>query len=360
MIKMGKIASVILYLVVYMASAYFVSKSDVIKKKKIDLAFVIAILLPVLLAANRYFVGTDFENYYYMYKRMARCPFTQWMRDEMFVGGTPFGIWFVARIAFQFNSYKMFYGLLAFLTFVPAVLMLKKHYSQEIVFFAVFIFLTDLFTTGLNITKQVTAVVFLMSGMQYVHERKFWKFLLILLISWCFHPSALIAFPIYFIWKDQDTAIGFKRLLFIMGCTVFINFLPQVLTAVGGRFETYTIYTDEISNRSFYLNFAWVIYFLIMRRRYVEHDWRNDLYITMVLIGLILNISGFSSPFIKRMAMYYTFPQTILIFQIPFLYTKRENVLFKSLVFIYTIVMFVLNFYVFEFSDIIPYAYGGF
>ncbi len=345
--EMSEIASVILYLAVYIISAYFMSKSRVIEKKRPDILFVVAVLLPVLLAANRYYVGTDFENYFLMYKNMSRCPFTRWMSEEMSIDGTPFGIWFIARLAFQIRSYKMFYGLLATVIYVPAALMIKKYFPKDLSFLGILLFLTGEFTTGLNISKQVSAVVILMAGMQYVHERKFWKFALTLLLSWCFHPSALIAAPIYFLWKAEDTPISFKRVVFILGCVVFINVLPQFLTAIGGRFETYTVYTDEISNKSFFLSASWVFFFFVMRRRYTELDWRNDLYISMILIGLILSISGFSSPFVKRIAMYYTFPQIFLIFQIPYLFDEQEKPLFKSLVFIYTIVMFVLNFYVF-------------
>ncbi|MBE7040944.1 MAG: EpsG family protein [Ruminococcaceae bacterium] len=359
MVEMGRIESLFLYLVIYITSAYFMSKSNVIEKKKPDIYMIVAVLLPVLLAAKRYYVGTDYESYYYMYRRMSRTSFRTWVANEMSLEGTPFGIWFVARIAFQFRSYEMFYGLLAAIIYVPTALVLKKQYPKDISFLAILMLLTGQFTTGFNITKQVAAVVMLIAGLQYVHERKFWKFALFLFLAFCFHPSALIAAPIYFLWKPKDAAFSFKRTVFILGCIVFINFLPQFLTALGGRFESYTAYTDEISNRSFYMNAGWVVFFFLMRRKYIEFDKRNDLYVTMVLIGLILNVSGFSSPYVKRIAMYYSFPQSFLIFQIPYLFDTEEKPLFKALVFIYTIAMFVINFYVLEFSDIIPYAYGG-
>lgn len=359
MVEMGKVASIILYLAVYMISAYLMSKSRIIEEKKIDMAFVFAILLPVLLAANRYYVGTDFENYFFMYRRMSRCSFLKWLTEEMTLEGTPFGIWFLAKVAFRFRSYKMFYGLLATVIYVPVALVIKKQYPKDVTFIAILLFLTGQFTSGLNITKQVAAVVMLIASLQSIHERKFWKFLMMLFFAFCFHPSALIAAPIYFLWKPAGAQVSFKRILFILSSIIFINFLPQILTFLGGRFESYTVYTDEISNKSFYLSAAWVVFFFVMRRRYVEVDERNDLYITMALVGLILNISGFSSPYVKRMAMYYTFPQIFLTFQIPYLYDEREKPLFKSLVFIYAILMFVLNYYFFEFADILPYKYSG-
>ena len=253
----------------------------------------------------------------------------------------------------------MFYGLLSAVIYVPAALVLKKQYPKDLNFLAVFMFLTSTFTSGLNIGKQVAAVVMLIAGLQYVYERRFWKFLLMVFFAFCFHPSALVIVPIYFLWKPEDAVFSFKRLVFIVGSILFLNFLPQILTMVGGRFESYTAYTDEISNKSFYMSLAWVVFFLLMRRRYTDLDWRNDLYITIVLIGLILNISGFSSPYVKRIAIYYTFPQNFLIFQVPYLFDERDKPLFKFLVFVYTIVMFVVSYYFFEFSDIIPYKYYG-
>lgn len=360
MSTMGKLASIFFYLGCYIISAYFMSRSKIIEKRKIDINFIIAVLVPVLLAANRYNVGSDYIPYLVMYKTFCRSSFTSWLTKEFSLDGTPFGIWFLARVAFQFRSYKMFFGLLATVIYVPAALMIKKHFPKDLSFLGTFLYLAGEFTSGLNISKQIAALAFLIWGIQYVQDRKFWKFMLVIFLAWCFHPTALIAVPIYFLWKQEDTTFSFKRIFFILGGIVFINYIPQLLTAIGGRFETYSIYTDEISNKSFYVNLIWVAFFLLMRKKYTEANWQNDLYITMVIIGLILNVSGFSSPFVKRIAMYYTFPQGFLIFQIPYLFDEREKPLFRFIVFAYIIAIFVANYYFFEFSGIIPYkTYGG-
>lgn len=359
MVEMGKVASIVLYFAVYMVSAYLMSKSRIMEEKKLDLAFVVAVLLPVLLAAKRYFVGTDFENYYFIYNRMSRCSFRNWIAEEMSLDGNPLGLWFAARIAFQFRSYEMYYGLLAAIIFIPPVLFFHKNFPKEIIFLAVFAFCTSHFTNGFNGIKQYAAISIIIFALDYVYERRFWKYALSIFLAFCFHPTAVIAFPIYFLWKPEGVTVSFKR-VFLIGCFVFLLVLaPQLLTALGGRFTNYANSVEDISNKSFYLNLAWLVFFLVMRGKYIEFDFRNDLLITLVIVGQILGISGFYSPAVNRISLYFSFSRTLLLFQIPYVFDKEEKSLFKILVFLYMAVMFIVNYYFYEFSDILPYKYFG-
>lgn len=356
---MSNLSSVFFYLLTYVISAILLSRSKAFKEKRIDMFFILALLIPVLLAAYRYYVGTDYENYLYMCRRMSRYRFSTWFSREFSLEGVPFGIWLFSRVARRFRTETVFFGLLACVIYFPWAYVLKKRFPQEITFCAAFLFLTSLFTTGLNIIKQVAAVGIVFWGLEFVYQRKLWKYCLAVILACCFHPSAFIALPIYFFWKSEDVKISFKRIVLFGACLIFLSYVSQFFSMLGERFESYTLYTDEISNKSFFLTLAWAVYFFIMRKRYEEADYRNDLLITMVLVGAILGASGFTSPFIKRISMYYTFPQYILIAQVPFLYHENDKFITKSMVFVYTIVMFIVNFYFYEFSDIIPYAFIG-
>lgn len=355
--EMSELASLFLYLIVYIISAYLMSRSKVLENKRLDIAFVIAVLLPVLLAANRYFVGTDFENYFLMYKSMSRCTFKRWISEETTLDGTPFGIWLISRISFQFRSHKMFYGLLATIIYVPAAIGMKKILPKESFFLAMFFYLTTTFSTGLNISKQAAAISILIFSLQYIQERKLKRFLLLYAAAVSFHPSALVFIVVYFLWRPEDTQFSFKRIVFFTCCIVFLNYIPQILTILGGRFENYTIYTEEISNRSFYLSLLWLVIFYLFRHKYKEVLPHNDLLIIMAIINQILNLSGFFSPFVNRISLYFGVSASLLRAQFPLLFCDTDKKFIKLFLFIYAIAIFVYSVYVLGGAEIIPYKF---
>ncbi len=360
MIEMSNFASLILYLAVYILSASLMSKSKILETKKCDMSFVVAVLLPVLLAANRYYVGTDFENYFLMYRKMSRYSLGSWITSEMSLDGIPFGIWLISRIAFQFRSHQVFYGLLAAVIYVPAVIGIKRLFPKESCFLAIFIFLTTTFSSGLNISKQAAAVSILIFSLYYIQERKFWKFLLAYFAAFCFHPTALIFIIAYFWWKPKDVHFSFKKVALLVCCAVLLLFIPQILSLFGGRFESYTEYEGEISNRTFYLSLFWLVVFYTMRHRYKNLSHVNELLITMATFSQILNLSGFVSPYVNRIAMYFGVSTSLLRAQFPLLFSEFDKKYIKVIVFVYVVAMFIAGFYVLGGAEIFPYKfYGG-
>ncbi len=360
-ITMSNVGSMFLYLIVYIISALLLKRSRIMETKRIDLYFIFSILLPVILAAHRYYVGTDFENYIYIYMKMSRYRFITWLNREFGLEGTPFALWVIGRIAATFHSRNMFFGLLSLAIYLPTALAIKKRYPNEITFYATFAFLASSFTNGFNGIKQYAAISIIILALDFIYERKFWKYLLMLLLAACFHLTAIIAISIYFLWKPESVLVSFKR-VFLIGCfVILLIFAPKILTMLGGRYANYADSVENISNKSFYLNFVWTIFFLIMRKKFVAYDFRNDLLITLVIISQILGVSGFYSPAVNRISLYFSFSRTFLLFQIPYVFHENDKFILKTLVFLYVTIMFIVNFYVYGFSDIIPYKFvGGF
>ncbi|MBQ2840385.1 MAG: EpsG family protein [Oscillospiraceae bacterium] len=357
---MSKIESLFFYLIIYTLSAFFLSLSKKRKdNKKIDICFIIAILLPVVIAALRDNVGTDFDSYHWIYQGQSDLDFSQWFQQHgKFVDGTPFGLWGVSQIANAFDSQEVYFGLLAFLTIAPMFLFIKNELPEDCCFLTAFMFLTGTFTTGLNIAKQCIAVAFIIYGMRYVFERKFIKYLIFVLIAYCFHPSAAIAFFIYLFWKSENSRFSVKRLLLISLTIIFMFSISYILERIGGRFALYAEGTSaEFNNRTFYLDLAWLFIFFYFRKRYQEKDIKNDTFLILFIVGVIMTISGFVSPYIKRVAMYYTFAKTILIAQLPLLFFKDNRAIIGIIVLVYAIFIFTYSFYILEHSDIIPYNF---
>lgn len=356
---MTKFDSLLFYLSIYILSAFFLSISKKEKNRKIDFWFLVAVMLPVLLAAFRDNVGSDFENYLWMYKGQSNISFSQWLWDSgTYIDGTPLGIWLVSRIAFFFESQEVYFGLLALLIIVPIFLFIKNEISRESCFLSAFIFLTGTFSTGLNITKQCIALAFVIYGTRYVFERKLIKYIFCVSVAYCFHPSAIVAVFIYFFQKKEFEGFSFKRFFLILLSIAFAFSISFILENIGGRFASYssTVRT-EFNNKSFYLDLIWLCLFFLFKRNYQKVNQKNELFITLFFIGCIMTITGFMSPYIKRIALYYAFFGDFLIAQTPVLLPKKEQMTMKIIIFAYVMFVFTYSFYVLGHSDIIPYKF---
>ncbi len=325
-----------------------------------DIPFVIAILLPILMAALRKGVGTDYDNYIYMFQSNVNKSFDEWFVSSRSFGGNRIGVFLMAKIAGIFNSSEVFFGLFATITVFPVAWRLKTAYPSSICGLSYFIFLATLYCSGLNICKQIAAIGLLFFGLKYVNERKFIKYVIIVLLASSIHVTAMCGIAIYFLHDTRETFLSFKKMCYILLGVLGISLLPYILRAVGGRFEEYLDYMGNISNLSFYITLAWCLLFCAMYKRFMTIDKRNGVLIMMMVIGLLLSLSGFYSPFVKRIASYFTFSQFLLMGQLPEMVANgRSRIFVKSCIIMYTIALFVITYYILGQSDIIPYKLIG-
>lgn len=350
---MSNIASLFLYLSVYILSAFFLMQAQKQKTNRISLAFILGLSLPILLAAFRYDVGTDYLNYTWMYESASRLTFSQWLTTEANFSGIPLGIWIFSKISSSFNTPIVFFGLTACFIWMPVSLTIKKYLNQG-AFLASLLMLTSIFSYGLNMMKQCIAISIIVWGLRYVHEQKILKYVLVVFFATFFHPTAFVAIGIYFLWTAPKTFFSFKKICIIGMAIVAILIFPTILQMLGGRWESYIQYQGEISNKVFYLEVLLLFAFVLLRKKLISLDFRNNLLIAIFFIGVILEFVGFYSPYIKRIALYYTFPQYLLIAQLPML-AKRNKIVVEIGVFAYIIGLFILNYYILGNSEIFPY-----
>lgn len=350
--------SVIFYISVFSISSLMLSACK--RKRGGFFFFFIAVALPVFVAALRDGIGTDYENYVFMYQANSKLSFGEWFRLSRSFGATRFGVWLMARVAGIFNSKEVFLGFFSVLTLLPVAWRLSTDYDKATRATIYFIYLMTCYSSGLNICKQMAAIGILFFGLRYVQERKLWKFLLIVLCAASLHVSALIAVVIYFMYDADDSLFTMKKAFLLVGGTVMLLLLPQLLKFLGDRFEDYLVYEGTISNLTFFADLFWCVLFCLLFQKYINFDKKNGIFIMMMMIGVLLDLSGFYSPYIKRIAQYFTFSQVLLIGQLPQIFSCAENRRFARVsILAYTVVMFIGQYYILGFGDIIPYKFIG-
>ena len=363
MVEMGVLQSTTLYLLVYLFSALLLSLNNyiVVNKKPLTNFFIfMAMLPPVLLAAYRYNVGTDYFNYFYMYLWAGRHSLAEIVNNYELFADTPLGIVLVAKIATFFDSYEIYYGVLSLLIYVPFLIVVIKYWNTKIASLVSFFFLMTSFSGGLNVIKQSIAMSFFLLSLQYVFERNFIKFIMVVLIAILFHPTAIIILPTYFLIDDNYKLISKrKKAIAIMLSFVLLLVFDYFLSMLGGRWESYSnVNNATSSNLSFYINLFWAAIFIFFHGKLIKMDNKTDLFIILFTIGTVLSFLGFWNVYLKRIAGYFTVVQILIMCQIPFLFSNKftKNLIIVLLI-LYMLFMFVYSFSVLGQAEIIPYRY---
>lgn len=128
---------------------------------------------------------------------------------------------------------------------VPLVLFLREYaFSFDTAIFLCFA--TGLYIATMNGIRQYAATGLLLLGARYIFSRKksdFFKFLILVLIAYLIHSSALIMIPIYFFCRQRAWSLSTFVILGGSLLTLFFvsAFLPSFTNMLqGGDYEVYS------------------------------------------------------------------------------------------------------------------------
>ena len=359
MILMDITTSTILYFSVYSASALLFSLSIKARNGK-GVCLLLALLIPVVFAGVRYNVGTDFGTYMNVYRNFSAMSFRQFSAsDGIFVDLI---VYIFAKIAKFLGGWQYFYGLYALSAYLPFLLLVRSKYQGIPTIILAFLYLTGMFTTGLNIMRQGTAAVIVFCSFQYVYEKNFFKFFVGVLLATLFHASAAMVLPIYFAYSRIE--VNKKRwsmALLAVPLILAVVFYKDIILYLSQfpLFEKYIIYLEDGgdgTNREIFLHCLIALVLWAFKKQLVQQDERNDMLYLLVFIGLGLEVVGFEAVFVRRIAVYfYNLPSIFLIAQLPLLFKKKDYLISCSLIYIYAAILFIILFGVLKHSAILPY-----
>lgn len=340
---MSDLGSLIFYIVSFFLSSclyFFYNKSS----KKIFL--ILAFVIPMLIGGLRYYVGTDYELYITLHRNNS---------------DVDFGFQLINSVARYFNSYQVMFFIYNFLTLLFVFLGLRS-IDKKYRTFAYFCFLFLFYTSSLNIIRQMLAVSIVFYSYKYIVNKKFFKFLICVLVATCFHNTAILFVFLYILLNNTNKKIRILSLIILL---LIVLRYEQLIIYLGNisilskfvRYQDYTG-TKSFNNYSFYLDLLIMFYILLFRKKLTEYDKDNKVYIYMYVISLILMLTGFSNPAVKRIANYFKMSEIILLPQIPHVCNNsKDKLLNYVLISVYLIGSFIVFAYVLRQADIIPYNF---
>lgn len=355
--------SVAIYLFVFATVAYFIEKSSKYEKS-INFYSILSIGILILFAAGRYHVGTDCNTYINMFERYSSYAwkdlFSNLDSDILFT--------LIAKITYMRGGRVLTWGVFAALTIIPVYVALKKQYSELAIGISFFIFLVAYFSISFNITRQFIAVAFIFWGIKYIYENKIFQFLLVILFALGFHQSAFVGCALWFFWDHKNScAIKGKRLIITLLVTTIAVFSYQeiitFLTLKVDSISSYSVYA-ELSNRGqnrdliIYIIELMIILFLV---NYQKKDAKVDFLVNILIVSVLIGLTGFSHPQVKRLAYYFAMPARVVLFgYLQYSFTERSRKLAGIIICGWFLAIFILTTYVLGEANLLPYRFDLF
>lgn len=285
-------------------------------------------------------VGSDTINYFYIFKGQIVGSDLEFLFEWL--------VKFVENIGEDFSFLLL---LLSLLSVVPIGYVIYK-YSHNY-FFSLFVY-TSLFFyfNSFNIVRQSIAVGFCLVAYYFLEQRKYKRYILVVLIGFLFHRSAILALLLYplLMININKKIIYFTTVLSLLLSTTGV--FTKIISVLGFFGDKYLAYSSLIGIKDGgILTRLLLNTFLIVL---VYYSKKIDIWLLSMFVGIVvLNIFSFS-PELGRLSQIYLISQVILFSNIDSNYDSNRLFFLKVAICVYCITVFsvLLNS---NSGEIVPY-----
>lgn len=378
---MSNTASTLLYIIVFEIGILFMRQYEIGTKRcgiaitRIDenghmrihlkqlLLLIGAIVPPLIIYAFRYNVGTDFANYEYRISNMINHPVSL-MTELKTSSSTEVGFRIIIGFFALTKNPVIVWGGIYLIPMVLIIHTIRTQYSECQLWLAYAVFLYLHFGSMENIIRQYIAVAIVFYNMKNIYSNRFFKFLLLTILAFSIHRSAIVAMILYFLWdhkKNKFVDIWIIGPLTIGLCFVVFawqSVLRSVMQFVPAfRKYAYLLIGNTGRNRDLILKIFYVVIVVVLYRVLKTKDYRMTFYMYLVFLTMLIGVTGYYTTFLKRASLYFELPFVIILSYIPQCVTFGGKKMMSILVHLGVILFFIANYLVLGHSEIIPYQW---
>lgn len=327
--------------------------------KPINVFFaLLTILIPSIFAGLRYGIGTDYYSYQEGFTRIK----------NYFDVDTEFLYLYINKfVAFIGLDFQTVLFITAFITTLFIYLSLKNYQDSIYIGVGMLVYMLMYYQISFNAIRQIAAMAIILFSIKYIHERKLIKFTLFILLAMGFHETALLFYPIYFLYFLYGTnkhkllkIVSFSILILIM-----INY-STILFPVISSFETFSYYADsylrtekefELGVGIFFRTLPFILAGFLFRKELTKsHEF--ILIFNIMIIGCISLLTAYSSENYTERISYY-FLSTLIIF-VPYIckLSKTHNKYVIGIIVVLSVIaLWYMDFIYLGRNETIPYQW---
>lgn len=375
-----------IYVIAFISSLIFIRIACAFRKNNKPLFWlfsIVGILIPCLLAAFRDLsIGTDVKVYikplfdsaswYGDFQTYFLHP-NSMIDDVLYLLMT-----FICR---KISSHiSLLFFVIEVLVMVPVYVALLRSNRQKnnSVVLGMFIFFMFFYHTSFNMARQSIALSFSILAMTYLDDNKNIKFLILSIIAFLFHNSAIILFPVFIFYKYKNklkensfhqTVIEFLVIIAILFAIAFLPKIISVLISLGIDSTKFSSILSNFSrsldipwvNTAFYLFICWLI--VINRKMLKDQVTHFNFYSFMSFICILILQLGAVVKYSERIGYYIFYPILFLVLPklAPFSLKKMTKLEFRNLSLVIGIFIAYWGFWIVlqNYHETFPYVFFG-
>ncbi len=338
-------------MVIYIVVFFMLSLFSVIDLLKVNLFFkkiffALVIVLLIIISGIRWETGPDWDSYFNFYDDIEF--FVDESTLNFFEPGYTYLNLFAARLGWHYTTFLFF---LAAVTIGLKGIVFSRHHT--ILFILLFLYYCY-YLADISSVRQFTAVSICLFGLKYIERRKFWSFLVCILLASAIHTSSiffLLAYWFYQLRLSDRFLYGVLIAGFVIGLIGISGWVIQLAVSVIGvdatTAEKLLQYGEEgleTSHSNPYLSYAlgilkraFILPLLIYGKRYVSPSILPQYqgFLNLLIFGnIIYFIFILSVPVITRLALPFLYME---IFLLAYLLVSLND--FKLKVFLLILIM---------------------
>lgn len=364
---MNKFESLLFYFFWMSLSVFFIYLYSYYQRKRKggNIFCVFSVMILTMLMALRSDVGTDYRNYIMMFNYYRTHDWNIWNYPKVVKVESGFIV--LTKILSGIFSNQGIWICLTILFFVCCMLAFgeykdKRKFSLTLGYIYLLVFF---YSSSFNIFRQMLAFSICLYGMKYLFSNDK-KYFITVFLAAGIHYSSLIVLVFWFLWDHKNNKMiskqTQKRILFIalLVAILYKPVLNQLLQIPFLSFlqrYSYVLNENRGGNRTFILFVLFTIVVVILQEYLKKIDFRNEFYIFLIYLNLIIGIAALSSKYIYRLNMYFQMGYLTLFPYIPSCFDKKTRVLVKSAMVLVAVIYFILMYYVLENGEIFPYQF---
>lgn len=360
---MSRNISVLLYIGVFIFSSFMIRVSVNKQNSTKKFFLFLGMLLPTLLASFRSVnVGVDTQTYYSIFRNYSTI---QSLNGKLELQGfNEFINTLLMHISSKIGNYNLYMFIFSIATLWLIVKSIVLYVPSTYAPLSYFIYLCIFFPLNLNIMRQGLSIAIFFFSLQYIYDRKPLRYFMLAFIAIGIHISATITIPLYFLIKNNRKInylffIVFSSIIFFLLLNPIMLF--DTLSNFPGfeRYSFYSVYEGNINNRIVIINIAIFLIMLLYEKNLLPsiYEKKDSLLFYILFIGVIIGLTGFISPYIKRLSNYFDIVQIIILTRVPMPFKRKYDfALVQYICYLFGVFYFFIAYYWLNLAGIMTYS----
>lgn len=268
--------------------------------------YVCFLLLFIIHAFKDYKTFADLPNYVEGYNEVRFSSYTKLIKDSIVSFKCEKGFAIFMKLISEFSTSPLFLMVTTSVIILTGYYFLIKRYSLNI-WFSVLILLTGPFIQSLYVIRQYAAISICLLSVPYIINRKFVPYLILVALAFSFHQTAIVFFPLYFLYGINSKKIlslimlGISTIL-IIGFQVLSHYFVNILSG-------YESFLDKENISSWHMTAVLasllLIRIFVLRMNFFENGIERLLSLALIL-AIAIAIGGSSLAMIGRVNIVFT------------------------------------------------------